>query len=917
MRKIIFILMLFVLCTGHLKAAQKSISSLPFTISSTNASPNDTFVVTSDLTTSGQALTVSADNVVVDFNNHTITFGTSASNRTTGILVTGDNVSIENGTLMHGVNFSSTLSRIRGIDMNNCQNSVIRNMNITVGGYIPSSVTDGVNGIFNIFVDGSNTFKDKIVNCILTNEVVGYYYRQYWVASAVRLDKGYNDALIVDLDQDYHLWVCSTQVTKTPHSGFFFYGQEGGNSGAFWASDNHITVDARNDGPYAGYRYGEAYGIASRGSEHLRIWNNRIDFGTNYFGGMGIFLESTTPIDLGGFSTIHNNTILSSIGPLDATGTGNSGHSTGIRIRLRTANFKIYDNDITVYSDLNPSTLYRCGLANGIFMGYDNSNNPTDSIYIYNNRITTIAADGAGADCISIMSNKLGNPAEFSNNVLSSNGHMYHFATDGGGAYGVNSYADTMVQIDNLSNFSTFYLGVNGVTWSSGNNKICDGVYLSGTSDKDILMSNMGTQNITIQRTLDIEVMGNNDQVVTGASVTVVNGYGETVLSGITNSSGRFSGPVSYWFASRTQADSTNYNNFSLTVQKGSDTYVSDFVVDKDVVLPKVNLLNTAGEVDSIPPDPVNDLGCTPGTGDGNINLVWTSTGDDGSTGTGILYEIKYATTAINASNFDAIPTSVSNPPIPQVAGTSQSMTLAGLTPETNYYIAMKIYDDGGNPSLISNVVNCDASVDITTGGGDGGGDTTGTDQFVSSVLVPESGATVLTNQPILSAQNIAAVGANNYYFEVATDVLFTTMETISPAVPESNSNFTEWQVNTVLEPDQTYYWRVCVNNNPYSAVSNFSLASASLSASTETIAYPNPVNFANGEQISFSNLPSSSVELTIQTISGETVLHKIGVLDTWKWNGSNSAGYTVATGTYLWYLQIDGTTYSGKIVNK
>ena len=915
MRKITFLLLLLLFTTGNLMAATKTISSLPFTISSSNASANDIFVLASDLSTSGSAITISVDNVVLDLNNHTLTFGTGASSNATGVLVAGDHVTVQNGTITHGVNYSTSLARIRGIDMSSCQYSVIRNVNVTVGGYIPSSVTDGVNGIFNIFVDGNSTFMNKIVNCTLTNEVVGYYYRQYWVAAAVRMDKGYNDALITDLEQDYHLWVCSTQVTKTPHSGFFFYGNEGGNSGAFWASDNHITVDARNDGPYSGYRYGEAYGIASRGSEHLRIWNNRIDYGTNYFGGMGIFLERTSPTDLGGFSEIHNNTIISSIGPLDATGTGNAGHSTGIRIRLYTANFKIYDNDITVYSDLNSSTLYRCGLANGIFMGYDNGDSPTDSIYVYNNRITTIGADGAGADCISVMSNEVGHPAVFSNNVLSSNGHMFHFATDGGGAYGVQSHADTMVKIDNLSGFSTFYLGVNGVDWSSGNNKICDGVYMSGASDTDIRMSNSGNQDITLQRTISVKVLGNNNQAVTGANVTVVNGYGQTVMSGLTNSSGIYSKPVSYYYTSRTGSDSTAFNNFSLTVQKGSDTYVTDFVVNKDATLPTINLQNTAGEIDSIPPAPIGDLGAAPGSGDGNINLSWTATGDDGTNGIGVLYDIKYSTSPINSSNFESISTSASNVPFPQSAGSSQSMTLSGLTPSQNYYIAMKIYDDGGNASPISNVASAEASVDITTGGGGGGG--TSTDQFVSNILVPASGAVVQTTQPILSAQNITAPGTNNYFFEVATDSLFNSMVTTSPSVPQSNSNFTEWQVNTVLVADINYFWRVKVNSNPYSTVSNFSVSSPSLSASSEVIAYPNPVNFANGEQVTFSPLPTSSVELTIQTISGETVLHKVGALDSWQWNGSNAAGSPVATGTYLWYLQVDDKIYSGKIVNK
>ena len=168
-----------------------------------------------------------------------------------------------------------------------------------------------------------------------------------------------------------------------------------------------------------------------------------------------------------------------------------------------------------------------------------------------------------------------------------------------------------------------------------------------------------------------------------------------------------------------------------------------------------------------------------------------------------------------------------------------------------------------------------------------------------------------------MSAQNIIAVGTNNYYFELASDSSFTNLETFSSTVLESNSSFTDWQVDIVLAENQTYYWRVRVNNNPYSAVSNFSYSAASLTASSEVIAYPNPVSFANGEEITFSPLSSSSVELTIQTISGENVLHKIGVLDSWTWNGSNATGSTVAIGTYLWYLKMNEQTYTGKIVNR
>ena len=52
--------------------------------------------------------------------------------------------------------------------------------------------------------------------------------------------------------------------------------------------------------------------------------------------------------------------------------------------------------------------------------------------------------------------------------------------------------------------------------------------------------------------------------------------------------------------------------------------------------------------------------------------------GDDGSTGTATSYDLRYSTSAITAANF-ASATAVTGEPAPQVAGTSQSMTVSGL----------------------------------------------------------------------------------------------------------------------------------------------------------------------------------------------------------------------------------------------
>jgi hypothetical protein len=87
------------------------------------------------------------------------------------------------------------------------------------------------------------------------------------------------------------------------------------------------------------------------------------------------------------------------------------------------------------------------------------------------------------------------------------------------------------------------------------------------------------------------------------------------------------------------------------------------------------------------------------------IQLTWAAPGDDGSTGTATTYDIRYSTAAITAGNF-ASATAVTGVPTPTAAGTSQSVTVSGLTPNTPYYFAMKTADEVPNWSGISNVVS-------------------------------------------------------------------------------------------------------------------------------------------------------------------------------------------------------------------
>ncbi len=87
-----------------------------------------------------------------------------------------------------------------------------------------------------------------------------------------------------------------------------------------------------------------------------------------------------------------------------------------------------------------------------------------------------------------------------------------------------------------------------------------------------------------------------------------------------------------------------------------------------------------------------------------SITISWTSPGDDGSSGTASEYDIRYSASPITGANWDATTPAVGEP-TPQVAGATESFTISGLTPSTQYYIAIKAADEVPNWSALSNVV--------------------------------------------------------------------------------------------------------------------------------------------------------------------------------------------------------------------
>jgi len=170
----------------------------------------------------------------------------------------------------------------------------------------------------------------------------------------------------------------------------------------------------------------------------------------------------------------------------------------------------------------------------------------------------------------------------------------------------------------------------------------------------------------------------------------------------------------------RTNNEGPNAHNYDLTLYDLPGASVSDWTVsdlDSAQIGVRHDALNTNAvrlsaawllvEYNPAPPDTtapaaVANLATSNPTVN-SIDLSWTAPGDDNNTGTATNYDLRYSTSLITAGNFSGA-TQVVGEPAPQIAGTSQTMTVSGLSPSTAYYFALKTSDEVPNTSAISNV---------------------------------------------------------------------------------------------------------------------------------------------------------------------------------------------------------------------
>jgi hypothetical protein len=123
-------------------------------------------------------------------------------------------------------------------------------------------------------------------------------------------------------------------------------------------------------------------------------------------------------------------------------------------------------------------------------------------------------------------------------------------------------------------------------------------------------------------------------------------------------------------------------------------TIVSNLTVEVSVTL------SPAYVQDVYPPSAVVDLAAQ--ASGANVELTWTATGDDAMVGQARSYDLRWSASTIQASNFDAA-TVVEGTPSPALSGSAETFAVSGLAGGQTYHFAIRVVDDDGNPSAVSN----------------------------------------------------------------------------------------------------------------------------------------------------------------------------------------------------------------------
>jgi len=302
---------------------------------------------------------------------------------------------------------------------------------------------------------------------------------------------------------------------------------------------------------------------------------------------------------------------------------------------------------------------------------------------------------------------------------------------------------------------------------------------------------------------------------------------------------------------------------------------------------------------DVVSPGKVGDLSAGDFTTT-SVTLVWTAPGDDIDNGTAAAYDVRYAKTSINETNWNSA-TQCGNEPIPQIPGNQESFAITGLVKNEVYYFALKTSDESDNTSGISNCVR--ANLDLTP------------PATVNDLAASEGerfGQVELTWTAVGDDGTIGSVSSYEIRYltrQVTNDNWSGAAKCAAmpePKPAKSNESFTV----TKLDAGKRYYFAIKAiddagNKSPISNCADAIVQSVDPIAGnlSDVKAFPNPCRARDGGNAIFTNL-TENCEIKIYNIAGEFV-RKINeqTEGTAEWDLKNDGGEDVASGLYIYVI--------------
>lgn len=313
-----------------------------------------------------------------------------------------------------------------------------------------------------------------------------------------------------------------------------------------------------------------------------------------------------------------------------------------------------------------------------------------------------------------------------------------------------------------------------------------------------------------------------------------------------------------------------------------------------------VSFTSSVGDTTS-PDAPALALGNTTSS---SVTLSWSATGDDGLAGPAHHYEVRWSASPINAANFAAATLVSSGVPAPAAPGTPQSCTVGGLNRMIDLWFAVRVHDESGNASALSNVLLVDHLLDTAPPATPSG----------ISAGVAGNGVQLRWNpnsEPDLAGYHVYRAGTSGGPFSRIDAATVTNVQFTDASAPDSASLW--YSVSAV---DATG------NESARTGALQVWLSAAGIASLKIQPPYPNPSPVASivtlpvevpaggpfsarvdilnaaGERIRTIDLPSLSPGTYVAT-----------------WDGRSDGGRTCAPGVYRAWLQAGGVSQQVRLV--